>query len=296
MLPAGLDSPQMPLSEGLRLRHAEGSDLPRIAELREAVGWSVHEWALRIVLETRDARCLVVVEAGDRIVGVGSGIAYGAMGFVGNMIVDEARRRSGIGGAILESVLQFLEQRGAHRFELYATSDGRPLYRRYGFEPMGSSAMVSVPRLGASEAADASLSEAGPDALAELAAFDTPRFGGDRSAVLGWMLDDAARPLIVARHEGAVVGYGWIRPDGDRIGPLVADTPEVAVALIREAFGYLPAADSLSLNLPAGNRAGAARLAELGARTEPWGGRMGRGRPPSRRDDTVYANVVGALG
>ena len=51
----------MPLSEELRLRRAEAADLPRIAELREAVGWSVHEWALRMVVATREARCLVAV-------------------------------------------------------------------------------------------------------------------------------------------------------------------------------------------------------------------------------------------
>ena len=286
----------MPLSEELRLRRAEAADLPRIAELREAVGWSVHEWALRMVVATREARCLVAVNGSDRIVGVGSGIAYGALGFVGNMIVDEAFRRRGIGGAILQSVLDFLAERGAVRSELYATSEGRPLYQRYGFEPMGTSAMMSVPRFDATATGEVSLSQAGLEAIGELAAFDTPRFGGDRSPVLRWMADDPTRPLIVARRDGAMVGYGWVRPDGERIGPLVADSPEVAVALIGDAFARLPAAESLTLNLPAGNRAGAERLIELGARMEPWDGRMGRGPSPSRRESTIYASVVGALG
>jgi len=286
----------MRLPDELRLRCADPADLARIAELREAAGWSVHEWAIRAVLEPPHARCVVAVDEGDRVVGMGSGISYGALGFVGNMIVDEAHRRRGIGAAILESVIDFLAKRGAVRLELYATVDGRPLYARYGFEPTGPSAMVRVPR-GIARLADAiELSDAGTAALAELIAYDAPRFGGDRGVVLGRMIRDPERPLIVARRNGEIVGYGWVRPDGERVGPLLADTPEIAAALVGEALERLPSTDWLTLNLPSGNRAGAERLSELGAELEPWDGRMARGPQVPRRDDTIYGNVVGALG
>ena len=67
----------MPLPDQLSMRPADLADLPQIAELREAVGWGAQDWALQAVLEPPDARCLVVVDEGDRIVGVGSGIATG---------------------------------------------------------------------------------------------------------------------------------------------------------------------------------------------------------------------------
>jgi GNAT superfamily N-acetyltransferase len=286
----------MPLPDQLRLRRADLADLPQIVELRESVGWSVHDWALRAVLEPPHARCLVVADESDRIVAVGSGIAYGALGFVGNMIVDGGHRRRGIGSAILASVIEFLGGRGATRLELYATPEGRPLYAAHGFAQIGPSTMARMPR-GITVPADGiELTDGGPDALAELVAYDTPRFGGDRRAVLGTMLDDPERPLVVARRERQIVGYGWVRPDGERVGPLLADTPEIATALVGEAFQRLPSTDVLSLNLPPDNRQGAARLEELGAELEPWDGRMGRGPQVPRRDDTVYGMVVGALG
>lgn len=286
----------MPLPDGLRLRCADATDLPRIVELREAAGWGVHDWALRAVLEPPHARCLMAVDGGDRIVGVGSGIGYGALGFVGNMIVDAQHRRRGIGSAILEAVVGFLTERGAVRLELFATADGRPLYARHGFESAGRSSFARVPRAMSPMAEDGIASEAGPTDLAELVAYDAPRFGGDRGVLLRRMLDDPERPVIVVRRDRGIVGYGWVRPDTERIGPLVADDPDVAAGLLGEAFRRIPAAAWLTLSLPTGNREGAARLVELGAELEPWEGRMARGPQVPRRDETIYANAVGALG
>ncbi|MCA1568750.1 MAG: GNAT family N-acetyltransferase [Chloroflexi bacterium] len=286
----------MPLPEGLQLRAADAADLPRIAELRQKVGWSVHEWALRAVLRPPHARCVVAVDGSDRVVAIGSGISYGRLGIVGNMIVEAAHRRRGIGAAILGGVMEFLEGRGSTRMELYATSDGRPLYAEHGFEPTGASAMVRVPRALRSPGERLELAEAGPDTGVELAAYDAPRFGGDRRMLLREALDDPERPLIAARRGGEMVGYGWIRPDGERIGPLVADTPEIAAAIIGEAFGRMPQARELTLNVPSENGMGAERLVELGAEREVWDGRMARGPDVPRRGDTIYGNVVGALG
>ena len=286
----------MPLPDELRLRAAGVADLPRIIELRESVGWSVHDWALHAVLEPPDGRCLIVVDRSDHVVGVGSGIAYGGLGFVGNMVVDDGHRRRGIGSVILRSVTDFLAGRGANRMELYATPEGRPLYARHGFEPIGPSTVVRMSRGIEIPADGIEISDGGPAALVELVAYDAPRFGGDRTVILGPMLEDPARPLIVARRHREIVGYGWIRPDGERLGPLLADAPEIAAALVMEAFERLPSADRLSLNLPPDNRVGAARLAEMGGELERWDGRMGRGPQVTRRDDTIYGMVVGALG
>ena len=285
----------MPLPDDLRMRRAGVADLPRIVELREAVGWGVYDWALRLVLKAPHARCLVV-ESGNHVVGVGSGISYGALGFVGNMIVDDDHRRRGIGAAILDAVVAFLAGRGASRQELYATPEGRPLYARHGFEPIGPSTMVRVPRAAVPASNGVELAEAGPASLRDLVAYDAPRFGGNRPMVLEPMLADPARPLVMAHRDDEIVGYGWVRPDVERIGPLIADTPEVATALVGAAFERIRSAEWLTLNLPPDNRGGVARLAELGAELEPWDGRMGRGPQVPRRDETIYGIAVGALG
>ena len=285
----------MRLPDDLRLRTADEHDLPAIATLRESVGWTAHEWALRAVLDPSDSRCLLVMD-GDHVVGVGSGISYGPLGFVGNMVVAEGHRRRGIGAAILESVIAFLEgERGCERLELFATESGRPLYARYGFALTDPSAMASVPRSSALGVDPSIEVETARDAD-ELAEYDAPRFGGDRRRLLEMMAGDPDRPLLLARDRGAVRGYAWLRSDGPRLGPVLADTPAVAAALLAAAFERVPEADELTLNVPTANMPGMEWLASLGIDVQPWDGRMARGPLIPRRDDTIYGNLVGALG
>jgi hypothetical protein len=110
------------------------------------------------------------------------------------------------------------------------------------------------------------------------------------------MLADADRPMTIAETDGRLVGYAWLRPDGERIGPLLADDPTIAEALVRNAFAHAPQTAELTINLPTSNRPGMAWLAERGIGVDPWDGRMARGDELPRQDDTIYASVVGALG
>lgn len=279
------------------LRDATLHDLPAIAALRESVGWTVHEWALRAVIGQSHATCLVAEDGEGRSVAVGSGIAYGPIGFVGNMVVAESQRRRGLGSAILAGVTTWLEAAGCRRLELNATSDGRPLYERHGFVSIGTSVTARIPRdLVLERDRDADVREATAADLGVLAGYDHPRFGGDRRPLLTILVDDPVAPVLLAERGGAVIGYAGVRSDPPRIGPLLADEPSVAASLAAEAFAIVPAADHLRLNLPPGNAVGAAWLRRLGVEVEPWDGRMARGPQVPRRDDTVYGMAVGALG
>jgi ribosomal protein S18 acetylase RimI-like enzyme len=284
-------------STELGLRDATSDDLPAIARLRESVGWPVNEWALRAVVGTDDACCCVATDVSGEVVAVGSGIIYGPLGFIGNMIVASSHRRRGLGSAILVVVSDFLEHAGCRRLELNATSEGRLLYERHGFASTGTSATARLRREHLPPASRQSSARDGtPGDLEALATYDRPRFGGDRRRLLARLLADPACRFFVAQEERAITGYACLRTDQPRIGPLVADGTVVAEALLARVFQALPEVGDLRLNLPPGNRVGAAWLAGLGVEIEPWDGRMARGEPIERREETLYGMTVGALG
>lgn len=287
----------MSLPPDLSLRDATLDDLPAIAALRESVGWGVADWALRAVIGQPHARCVVAVDTAENMAGVGSGIVYGPLGFIGNMIVAEAHRRRGVGSAILEAVTQFLEAAGCTRLELNATAEGRPLYERHGFISRGRSATARIPRdADLAPDPDAAVRRASSADLEAVIAYDRPRFGGDRRILLELLTGRPAVTTVLAEGPAGLAGYACVRTDEGRIGPMLADAPPIAAALLREGFALVPDATEFRLNLPPGNAPGAAWLEQLGIQIEPWDGRMGRGPELPRRDETVYGMAIGALG
>lgn len=287
----------MNLPADFSMREATLADLPAIGALREAVGWSVHEWALRAVIGRSHARCVLVTGGDGALAAVGSGIAYGPIGFVGNMVVDASHRRRGLGSAVLTEVTSFLYGAGCLRLELNATSEGRPLYERHGFATIGTSATATIGReIALAREPAVTVGLAGRGELPAVAAYDRPRFGGDRGPLLGLVHRDPAARLLVAERGGEMVGYASLRTDPPRIGPFLADTPDIAATLLADAFARADGVETLRINLPPNNRTGAEWLARLGVEVEPWDGRMARGPQVPRRDETVYGMAVGALG
>jgi GNAT superfamily N-acetyltransferase len=287
----------MTLPADLTLRQATTDDVSAIAATRADIGWAVHEWALHAVIGQPHARCVVVTDAEGALAGVGSGISYGPLGFVGNMVVAEAHRRRGVGTAILDDVAGWLEAAGCTRLELNATEDGQHLYARHGFASRGWSTSSRVPRSTPLHGnSSVQTRTATPDDLDAVVAYDAPRFGGDRRPVLALLLADPACRSAVAERNGTIAGHAVLQLDDVRLGPLVADDPTIAASLLGWAFSTAPETDEMRLNLPPGNDIGAAWLRELGVAADAWNGRMARGPDVPRRDDTIYQMAVGPLG
>ncbi len=169
--------------------------------------------------------------------------------------------------------------------------------RRHGFEHIAPGSRVRLTRdLLAAADATVEVVDAAPAMLDELAAYDADRFGGPRRALLEVMLADDSRSTLVARRGSALAGFGWVRPDDDRIGPWVADDPAVAAAILGEAFRRLPDRLELTANLPMSNEIALSWVRGHGIEPDPWDGRMARGPAVPRREDAIYGNTMGALG
>jgi len=86
----------------------------------------------------------VIARSGDAIAGIGT-VHFrelpgnfknpsGKWGYVMNMYTVPEFRRRGICGAILEKLVVEGRKKGITAFELHATTDGEPVYKKGGFE------------------------------------------------------------------------------------------------------------------------------------------------------------------
>jgi len=219
----------------LRLRDMTPADLVAAHALSSEAQWPhrLEDWELMLSVGFG-----VVAELDGQIVGTTMGWPYGSdAATLGMVIVSRACRGGGVGRKLMEAVLARLSGRTVL---LNSTEIGAPLYRKLGFEPVGTihqhqGAAFSVPvpklrrgervrPLGASDAA----------AIIEL----DRRATGLRRAELVSALLTSGQGVILDR-DGEAAGFALFRRFGRgyAVGPVVSPDRDGAKALISHWLG-----------------------------------------------------------
>lgn len=159
------------------------------------------------------------------------------------MLVASRYGRRGFGRRLMEHAMAAA---GDVTIGLYATSYGRPLYERLGFEANGAALMHfgrwhGEPASGRSRPADAA-------DLPAIIALDTEVTGADRAALIR-RLPSFSEGLRVLEDHATITGYAGTWRNGDNlvVGPVIANNLADARALIADLV--VPADISVRLDL-----------------------------------------------
>ncbi|WP_162501579.1 GNAT family N-acetyltransferase, partial [Methylobacterium crusticola] len=230
------------------LRTFAPAHLDGAVALSRAAGWPHRreDWALVLSLSAGRVALL-----NGRVVGTAMTTTFGEAAAVNMVIVDEAMRGRGLGRRLMEAALAAADGRACR---LVATEDGLPLYEKLGFRAAGEilqhqGTAVADVAPGLREIAW----EGAP--VAALAGLDREACGMDRTALLARLAAEGR--VAVLRRGGAAAGFAVLRPfgRGEVVGPVVAETPEAARALIGFAMAARPGA-FLRVDTPAGSGLG----------------------------------------
>jgi len=193
--------------------------------------------------------------------GVVGAIDYGPRAWVGLMAVDPPLQGRGIARALMETLLEWLDDRHCPTVVLDASVTGAPLYEKLGFVDCD---LVDAYRLTDPNPAPAGTATARftEPYLAEAMALDTAAFGHDRGAMLPGFLADYGERAFVHRNSLGVLD-GYLIAQAFRIGPWVATSPAAAQDLLGAALA-LPYSDAPTVLIPRANAAGIALLANQG--------------------------------
>jgi GNAT superfamily N-acetyltransferase len=202
---------------------------------------------------------LLAAEESGRVVGMVGAVDYGAIAYIGLMAVDPNRQGRGIGRMLMERLLAWLDDRKCPMALLDATDKGARLYETLGFVEDSMAyvfeRVVETPRAPPDKPAPGNfiVRPASGDDLAELAVFDTPVFGADRSVLFAAVWPEFRARCRVARDgSGRLTGYLFVR--GSQLGPWAAADGATAEQLLSAALQFSFDAPPHVL-VPRGNRA-----------------------------------------
>lgn len=273
------------------------------AELDTAIAWAAAEgWNPGLndadTFWTTDPTGFVGAERDGELIATGSIVSYGgAFGFMGFFIVRPDLRGVGIGRDFWiwrRDTLRARLQPGA-AIGMDGVFTMQPFYARGGFAFTHRN--LRMAGRGKPSPTDHSLCELSSLPFATVAEYDRKHFGFDRTAFLQRWITPVHGLALGAWNGDTLQGMGVVRPcrDGFKIGPLFADSAEIAETLFN-ALSAHAANRPLFLDTPEKNPAALALAAKHGL-VEVFGcARMYHGTPPALPWNHIYGVTTFELG
>jgi GNAT superfamily N-acetyltransferase len=229
----------------------------------------------------------------DEPIGCISAVSYeGRFGFIGLYIVMPEHRGKGYGIQLWNAAMQRLV---GHNIGLDGVVAQQENYRRSGFTLAYRN--VRFEGRGGGAAAGAAI-DARAIPFERLCAYDRLAFPAARPSFLGAWIDQDGATALASADGDTIRGYGVIRPcrEGFKIGPLFADTPDIAAVLYRDLASRAPEGSAVYLDVPEPNAEAMALAARDGMRRVFETARMYTGEPPRADIDRVFGVTTFELG
>jgi GNAT superfamily N-acetyltransferase len=240
----------------LHLRVLRPEDLPFADSLRASVGWNqtLEDWRRFLAMEPEGC---FLAEWDGQPVGTATTLRYGSeVAWIGMVLVHSDHRRRGIGRALLNHCIAWLQARGVRCIKLDATPAGKQVYDGLGFKDEWTLARWGHPGLRMVKPGSASILPWRTSAAPLLGPLDAAAFGFWREHLLEKLAGQSRSALLVETEPGRIAGYGFIRP-GSRatyLGPIVATSAEAGLELV-EALLVGAAGERVFWDIPDANSA-----------------------------------------
>lgn len=270
------------------------------AEVDIAIDWAAAEgWNPGL----HDADCFYAADRDGFLVGLLDGepiavisvVKYGDhFGFLGFYIVKPAYRGQGYGLQIWHAGLAYLDGRTIGLDGVLAQQGN---YMKSGFSLANANIRYQGVG-GGTPAVDPSLAPLASLPFADLCAYDQALFAEDRAAFLRRWIAQPESTALGIRVDDRLAGYAVLRRcrDGYKIGPLFADSPELAQRLFLALRARVPAGTAVFLDTPANNAAAVAMAQGHGMCISFETARMYRGAAPQVDGQRIFGVTSFELG
>lgn len=284
----------------MRILQIDESGLRKLIGMAAAEGWNpgIHDASTFFAV---DPDGFVGIHVNDALIGGGAIVRHSdTFGFMGLFLMAPESRGQGMGRKLWYARRDRLRERLAPdaAIGMDGVSAMVDFYREGGFVPQYISSRFQVRGVHGDREADAHVVPLIEAEAGDLEEIDRRAFPSERRAYLSaWLRQPEAYAFGYRESNGRVSGYAVMRPceEGWKIGPLFAETPEVAVALIDR---LLPLAKGalVSIDVPSKNPDAERLCRSLGMESAFQCTRMYFGPPPSYDASLIFGLTSFELG
>jgi GNAT superfamily N-acetyltransferase len=217
----------------IRIRRMTAADIPLGMRLKAEAGWNQTEADWRRFLALEPKGCFVA-EFKDEPVGTTTTCIFGKVAWIAMVLVNERMRGRGIGKALMEHALGYLDAAAVKSIRLDATPLGQPLYEKLGFRSQYE--LVRFVGELPAHAKVANVRQADQKEWNELIRLDRRATRTGRSKLLKRLFAEQPNDVWVAESTGALSGYMSVRRGSQalQVGPAIGE-PEVGHLLFNQA-------------------------------------------------------------
>lgn len=224
--------------------------------------------------------------------GVVFSLMYPDFTYIGPLGVSPDFQRLGVGFALMENLLDWLDQQGVMRVALDASPTGQPIYEKMGFIACDQVNIFQRQRSGLTFQLSDGIQRLTHQNLDLITVTDKKTFGTDRSRLLHALLEVYPQRSFFLEDK-----QGYFIAQENRIGPWVSQTKGAAELLIQAALSLPFDNDPISVIVPGENSEAEVLLLQHGFERVRVLRHMVRGstRPAGQRKN-VYAQTNPSLG
>lgn len=225
--------------------------------------WGDRRAWFEYVVASATVHGFVAESPGGAIVGTAVAAIHGPVAWIGTIWVQSAWRGRSLGAALTDAALGAAADAGCVTQVLVATSAGRPLYERLGFEVQTWYRTMEAP--GRSGEPPRGVRAFQPGDLAAMVDLDRAATGEDRSTALRTFAAPGTSRVLV--RDGDVGGFVIRAPWGG--GATIAGSVDDALAILQARLVGAGPGRTVRCGILLDNEAGAAALHAAGW-TEAW--------------------------
>jgi ribosomal protein S18 acetylase RimI-like enzyme len=263
------------------IRLFTNNDVTAFLELAAQENWVAGEWEFTFLLSRFPQGCFTAIGKAGAAKGFVTSLLHERSGWIGNLIVADHYRGSGIGTALFRKALEALQSAGAETIWLTASKAGVPLYERHGFRAIDSIfRWIGTGR----QRHEAHISITPHEKLATTSYLrDAEAWSDRRQALLDVTAD---RGTLFQKGPGFIVR----QPSGGdmQLGPFLAEDAAGAECLFDEAIWGVSPATKIVLDAPASNHAALRLFKRRRMKIAGSSMLMYAGKKPAYRAEWIY--------